>query len=116
MKKHSDPIVQEIDDPMIAQFRAIDYSGINIYDKERSFIMDDSAIISSVIDLIPFRSRDCRIILVKKGFCDYSLNYVDGQVSAGELLMIPANFIIKSMGIRKTSKLVASRSTRQALW
>lgn len=104
MKKHSDPVIQEIDDPMIAQFRAIDHSGINIYDKDHSFIMDDSAIISSDIELNPFRSRDCRIILIKKGSVDYLLNYVDNHASAGELLMIPANFIIKINGYSKDFK------------
>ena len=86
--------IQEIDDSMKAEIQAIDNTKSNIIEKNYCLIMDNSDIVKKMVIDAPLRSPEHRVMLVKKGSVDHSLNYYDYHTSEGELLMIPANFII----------------------
>lgn len=88
--------IQEIDDSLKAEFRTIDYTGANIYEKNYCLVMDNSPLVRNLIIDAPLRTPEHRIMLVKKGSVDHTLNYVDFHTSEGEVLMIPANYIMGS--------------------
>ena len=90
--------VKEIDNSTKAELRAIDNTGANIFEKDFCLVMDNSAIVKYAVIDAPLRSTEHRIMLVKKGSVDYTLNYMDFHTSEGEVLMIPANYIINING------------------
>ena len=90
--------VKEIDNSTKAELRAIDNTGANIFEKDFCLVMDNSAIVKYAVIDAPLRSPEHRIMLVKKGSVDYTLNYMDFHTSEGEVLMVPANYIINLNG------------------
>ena len=90
--------VKEIDNSTKAELRAIDNTGANIFEKDFCLVMDNSAIVKYAVIDAPLRSPEHRIMLVKKGSVDYTLNYMDFHTSEGEVLMVPANYIINLDG------------------
>lgn len=89
---------KEIDDSMKAELRAIDNTEANIFEKDFCLVMDNSAIVKYAVIDAPLHSHEHRIMLVRKGSVDHTLNYMDFHTSEGELLMIPANYIINVNG------------------
>lgn len=85
---------QEIDDDFKAGLRALDNTGANIFEKDYSLVMDNSAIVKYTVVDVPMHSTEHRVMLVKKGSVDYTLNFFEVHASAGDLLMIPANYLI----------------------
>lgn len=84
----------EIDDSKKDEIRVFDNTGANIIEKDFCLVMDNSPIVKHAVIDAPVRSPEHRIMLVKKGSVDYTLNYMDFHVSEGEVLMVPANYII----------------------
>lgn len=89
-----DQRIIEIDDSKKDEIRVFDNTGANIIEKDFCLVMDNSPIVKHAVIDAPVRSPEHRIMLVKKGSVDYTLNYMDFHVSEGEVLMIPANYII----------------------
>ena len=89
-----DQRIIEIDDSKKDEIRVFDNTGANIIEKDFCLVMDNSAIVKYAVIDAPLRTPEHRIMLVKKGSVDYTLNYMDFHVSEGEVLMIPANYII----------------------
>ena len=89
-----DQRIIEIDDSKKDEIRVFDNTGANIIEKDFCLVMDNSPIVKHAVIHAPVRSPEHRIMLVKKGSVDYTLNYMDFHVSEGEVLMIPANYII----------------------
>lgn len=98
MKKIITHKIQEIDDSVKSELRTIYYSNANIIEKDYWLIMDNSEIVKYTVSDTPFHSPEPRILLVKKGSIDYTLNHVDYHIVADELLMVPANFTISIIG------------------
>ena len=94
MIKNMSQKIKVIDDSMKAEIRVFDNTGANIIEKDFCLVMDNSPIVKHAVIDAPMRSPEHRIMLVKKGSIDYTLNYMDFHVSEGEVLMIPANYII----------------------
>lgn len=90
--------IKVIDDSMKAELRAIDNTGANIIEKDFCLVMDNSAIVKYAVIDAPLRTPEHRIMLVKKGSVDHTLNYMNFHTSEGEVLMIPANYIINLNG------------------
>ena len=84
----------EIDNSAKDEIRAFDNTGANIIEKDFCLVMDISPIVKHAVIDAPVRSPEHRIMLVKKGSVGYTLNYTDFHVSEGEVLMVPANYII----------------------
>lgn len=89
-----DQRIIEIDDSKKDEIRVFDNTGANIIEKDFCLVMDNSPIVKHAVIDAPVSSPEHRIMLVKKGSVDYTLNYMDFHVSEGEVLMIPANYII----------------------
>lgn len=98
MIKNMSQKIKVIDDSTKAELRAIDNTGANIIEKDFCLVMDNSAIVKYAVIDAPLRTPEHRIMLVKKGSVDHTLNYVDFHTSEGEVLMIPANYIINING------------------
>ena len=98
MIKNMSQKIKVIDDSTKAELRAIDNTGANIIEKDFCLVMDNSAIMKYAVIDAPLRTPEHRIMLVKKGSVDHTLNYVDFHTSEGELLMTPANYIINING------------------
>ncbi len=89
-----DQRIIEIDDSKKDEIRVFDNTGANIIEKDFCLVMDNSPIVKHAVIDAPVRSPEHRIILVKKGSVDYRRSYMDFHTSEGEVLMIPANYII----------------------
>lgn len=95
MKKSERPKVQEINNSLKDKIRAIDFTGMNFFEKNYSLVMDNSPVVKYFAPDAPLHSSEHRVLLVKKGSVDYSLNFMNFHVSEGDLLLVPANFIIE---------------------
>ncbi|MBR1834377.1 MAG: AraC family transcriptional regulator [Bacteroidales bacterium] len=90
--------VKEIDDEVKAELRALDNTKANIFEKDFCLVMDNSDIVKHGVVDAPLRSSEHRVLLCKKGSIDYTLNFSEVHVSEGNLLMVPANYLITPEG------------------
>lgn len=98
MKEIINHTIQEIDDSVKSELRTIDNSNANIIENDYCLIMDNSELIKYTSSKTSFQSPEHRIMLVKKGSIDCTLNHVDYHIVADELLMVPANYITSIKG------------------
>ena len=97
------PKIQEIDNTLKDIVRSIRFSDENIFESNYTLVMDNAPVMKVVERGVPMRSTEHRVILVRSGSVDYSLNFTDYHVMEGDVLMVPANYVITVEDFRPTT-------------
>ncbi|KWW28245.1 MAG: transcriptional regulator, AraC family [bacterium P3] len=92
--------MQGNDDYRMVELHTVNNRGVKIIEKKFSLIMDNAcaAFAKNTFFDASQLSSEHRIMLVKKGSAKYTLNDMDFHTFEGELLMVPANYIIHVNG------------------
>ena len=97
--------IQEIDNSTKEKIRAVDFTGVNFFDRDFALVMDNAPVAKTFVPDTPMRSSEHRVVLVKEGSADYSFNFTDYHLTTGDLLLIPANYIINIDSFSSTFKI-----------
>lgn len=94
MAKNTSPKIQEIDTNVKAEMRMLDTSHSNVLDNAYGLVMEPAPIMKATSFGVPNRAPEHRILYMKHGSMRLSVNFMDYSLLQGDILTIPANFIV----------------------
>lgn len=95
MKKKTSVNIYEIDNRTINHFQMLNSSDKNIIREDFILIMEDPPLFKSHIAESPHYLPMHRIVVAIKGTAHLTVNFIDYILQEGDLIVIPANYIVQ---------------------